>query len=236
MKKCGNKKRDIKMSLSAIGLYHYRYQNAREVIYIDTIKENRTKYIGGSDIPTLLGYNKNKTVEELIQEYVCNSKTFEGNQYTEYGNLMEDKIRSYFNNEYGFDAQACSILFENRNIRCNTDGLDRDKNIIVEIKTNNGKHTNTFDYELQMQLYMWAFGVNEGYLVQYERHKDFYSGIMFDLHSTPNYFNLEFDSKKIRVKKIERKELIIKQILNHIQYFWCEVNKLKQHRNGEKND
>lgn len=195
---------------------------------MDTVKENRTHYIGGSDIPTLLGYNKNKTLNELVFEYVTGIRDFEGNKYTAYGNFMEDKIRSYFNNNFCFNAQPSSIIFEHKKIRCNTDGLDREKNIIVEIKTNNGKHTNTFDYELQMQLYMWAFGVNEGYLVQYERPKDFYSGIDYELHSAPEYFNLEFNPAKVSVKKIERKNLIIDHILNHIMYFWDIVNEKRE--------
>lgn len=197
------------------------------MIYIDTIKENRTHYIGGSDVPTILNLNKNKNYQILLSEYVKDHKSFEGNEYTEYGNLMESTIRNFFNKEYGFNATPNYIMFEDKKIRCNCDGLDRDSNIIIEIKTNNGKHTNTLDYEVQMQLYMWAFGVNEGYLIQYERPKNFYKGIIYEMHHSPEYFNLEFDPNNITVKKIKRSNPLIDHILKNINTFWEDVNKLK---------
>lgn len=193
---------------------------------MDTVKSNRIYYIGGSDIPTLLGLNKQKSYDELLEVYKGKSEnTFDGNIYTEYGNLMEHTIRDYINIKLGINAIPDCRIFKNRKIRCNTDGYDKEKNIIIEIKTNNGKHSNTIDYEVQMQLYMWAFNCDKGYLVQYKRPTEFYNGIIFDIHSTAEYFNLEFDSNNVSIKEIKRSNNMITYILHKIKDFWQEVER-----------
>lgn len=195
---------------------------------MDTIKNNRHLYIGGSDIPCLLGLNRYKPYNDLIKDYIDKiGITFYGNEYSEYGNLMEDEIRDYINKTYKLYAVPDCRVFENEKIRCNTDGYDKKNNVIIEIKTNNGKHTNTFDYEVQMQLYMWAFNVDKGYLVQYKRPKNFYTGIMYEIHPEHKYFNLDFNPKNIKVKEIKRSNNLIEFILDKIKLFWQDVEKEK---------
>ena len=70
------------------------------VIKMIDVTINRDKYIGGSDLPTILGLNKvyNKSIIQFAREklkLVYNS--FDGNEYTEYGNIMEPKMRDYLN-------------------------------------------------------------------------------------------------------------------------------------------
>lgn len=191
---------------------------------IDTVKDNRLSFIGGSDIPTLLGYSQFKTREELIEQYKNKLSNNIPSEYTEYGNLMEEKIRKYINEKYNIDANPRCRTYENKKIRCNTDGYDVKNNLILEIKTNSGNHNNTFDYELQMQLYMWAFKCDKGLLVQYKRPKNFYTGIVFSIHNGKEYFNLDFDPSNITVKEIKRNDEIIEHILNEIEKFWKEIN------------
>ncbi|WP_054637162.1 YqaJ viral recombinase family protein [Thalassobacillus sp. C254] len=88
--------------------------------------EKRELYVGGSDVPTLLGINKYKTPYELALEKVGLKKSdFKGNEYTQYGNVMEPQIRDYINvvNETHF-VEATKI---GEGIRSNTDGYDQDQ-------------------------------------------------------------------------------------------------------------
>lgn len=192
---------------------------------MNTITKNRRFYIGGSDVPILTGYSKFKNYETLLCEYSTGEFNFESSEYTKYGNLMEPIIRDYINKELKLNAKPAYRIKKDKRIRCNTDGYDIDKKVIIEIKTNNGKHPNTFDYELQMQLYMWAFNVTEGYLVQYERPNNFYSGVLFDINNEEKYFNLEFNPDKIKIKKIKRSKPLVHNILQKIELFWKEVDK-----------
>lgn len=192
---------------------------------MNTITKNRRFYIGGSDVPVLTGYSKFKNYDTLLREYVTGEFNFDSSEYTKYGNLMEPIIRGYINKELKLNSKPAYRIKKDKRIRCNTDGYDKDKKVIIEIKTNNGNHSNTFDYELQMQLYMWAFNATEGYLVQYERPDDFYSGVLFDVNNEEKYFNLEFNPEKIKIKKIKRSKPLVHSILLKIELFWKEVDK-----------
>lgn len=199
---------------------------------MDTVKTNRHKYIGGSDIPTLLGINQYKTKTELINQYVSQEENNITSEYALYGNYMEESIRVYANSLLGYNCSPAYKIIEDKKIRCNTDGYDKNANVIFEIKTNNGKHNNTFDYEVQMQLYMWAFDVDKGFLIQYERPTDFYTGFHHS-HIQPEYFDLTFDTSKVKIKEIKRNKEIINVILNEITVFWETVDKLKK---GDENE
>ena len=55
-----------------------------------SVKEDRNLYIGGSDVPIILGISPFKTRYELLLEKAqIEESMFEGNAYTEYGNVME---------------------------------------------------------------------------------------------------------------------------------------------------
>lgn len=200
---------------------------------MDTVKDNRYKYIGGSDIPTLLNISKFKNREELLQQYLQQQLIDFSSEYALYGTYMEENIRVYANSVLGYNCAPAYTIFEDKRIRCNTDGYDKDANIIFEIKTNNGKHNNTMDYELQMQLYMWAFNANKGYLIQYERPTEFYYGY-HSSHTGTEYFNLEFNPDRVSIKEIKRNEFIIKYILNEIEKFWSEIDQLRENLRKDK--
>ena len=62
------------------------------------VKVDREKYIGGSDIPIIMGISHFKTRFDLLLEKAkLKENDFDGNDYTEYGNTMEPKIRQYIN-------------------------------------------------------------------------------------------------------------------------------------------
>lgn len=191
---------------------------------MNSVTKNRRHYIGGSDVPIILGYSKFKHCNTLLYEYITGNFNFEDSEYTKYGNLMEPLIRDYINKELDLNAKPAYRINKGKRIRCNTDGYDKDKKVIIEIKTNNGKHSNTFDYELQMQLYMWMFNVKNGYLVQYERPSNFYTGVLYNVNSDEKYFNLEFNPEKIKIKKINRSKPLVYKILQEINLFWEKVD------------
>jgi len=176
------------------------------------VKLNRNLYVGGSDVPTILGLNKYKTQYELAQEKVGIVKSeFKGNEYTQYGNIMEPQIRDYVNAVNEVDFVPDTRIDNEIGVRSNTDGWDANYDIILEIKTH-GKNPNMKVYEAQMQLYMYQFGANGGWLALYER---------------PNDFDTEFDSDRLNIQEIERDEEYIQKILDAIETFWIRCEFLK---------
>lgn len=174
------------------------------------VTENRHLYIGGSDVPTILGINKYKTQYELALEKTgIKSSEFKGNEYTQYGNVMEPQIRDYIN------AVNMPTFIEatktGDGIRSNVDGYDDEHKIILEIKTH-GKTPTIKSYEAQMQLYMYHFDCEFGWLAMYERPED---------------FDAEFDPDRLEIKEVERDDEYIQKILEAIDTFWIRCEFLK---------
>ncbi|ENH96702.1 phage-related protein, endonuclease of lambda exonuclease [Gracilibacillus halophilus YIM-C55.5] len=188
------------------------------------VTKNRNLYVGGSDIPTILGINKYKTQFELAQEKVgIKPNEFKGNEYTEFGNIMEPQIRDYINavnsiHEVHFKEKT--MVDEERNIRSNVDGFDAEYGLLLEIKTH-GKNLDTKPYIAQMQLYMWHLGIEEGWLALYER---------------PDNFDTEFDPNRLQIEVIERDDEFIQKILNAIETFWIRCEFLKDNPNAAEQE
>lgn len=185
------------------------------------VTENRNIYIGGSDVPTILGINKFMTPYQLARQKAGIEKsTFKGNEYTEFGNILEPQIRDYINavNETNFYPDT--TIDEERMIRGNCDGLDADYNMLLEIKTH-GKHLDTKTYIPQMQLYMYVFNLVEGWLALYERPED---------------FDLEFDSVRLKTRVIKRDDTYIQEILTAISDFQNRVEWLKDNPGASEDD
>jgi len=178
----------------------------------DNVTKNRNIYVGGSDIPTILGLNKYKTQFELAQEKVGIKKSeFKGNEYTQFGNVMEPQIRDYINavNETNFTPET--KIDQTRNIRSNTDGYDFENNLILEIKTH-GANPNLKVYDAQMQLYMAQFGCDTGWLALYKR---------------PDNFDVEFDSSRLKIEVVARDDDYVNRIYEAIETFWIRCEFLK---------
>ena len=176
------------------------------------VTQNRNIYVGGSDVPTILGLNKYKTQYELAKEKVGIKKSeFKGNEYTQFGNVMEPQIRDYINavNETNFQPET--RIDQGRNIRSNTDGYDFENNLILEIKTH-GANPNLKAYDAQMQLYMGQFGCDTGWLALYKR---------------PDNFDAEFDSSRLKIEVVERDDDYVNQIYEAIETFWIRCEFLK---------
>jgi putative phage-type endonuclease len=179
----------------------------------DNVKKGREKLVGGSEIPALLGISKYKTQFDLaLEKTMIKPSDFTGNEYTEYGNVMEPQIRDYINALNGTFFVPDTKIDRNRGMRSNTDGYDAENNLILEIKTH-GKSLDIKPYVAQMQLYMYQFGVEYGWLALYQR---------------PDNFDVEFDAAHLEIKVIERDQEYIDRILNAIDTFWIRCEYLKE--------
>ena len=184
----------------------------------DNVTKNRESFIGGSDIPTILGINKYKKQDELALEKAgLVEREFITNQYIQFGNILEPQIRDYINavNQTNFVEET--YIDEEKAIRSNVDGIDKEENILLEIKTH-GANPAMKVYEVQMQLYMYQSGAEVGWLALYQRPKD---------------FDIEFDRNNLRIVEIERDEELIQDILNKVEAFWKQCQQLKKETTNE---
>ena len=152
----------------------------------ETVKQDRDKYIGGSDIPVIMNLSPFKSRFDLLLEKAgYKEDTFEGNVYTEYGNKLEPKIRDYVNSIKNFaldidkkpfvegkhirEAEADEVI----GVRIHTDG--ENESAILEIKTTSQIYDKVDDYKrylVQLLFYMVNTGKPYGVLAVYDRPED----------------------------------------------------------------
>jgi len=195
---------------------------------------DRHKYVGGSDLPSILGLNSKygtKIFEFAKEKVGIIPKTFKGNQFTKYGQLMEPTIRDYINSTYGAKYVEDTIIDTDRKYRGNTDGIDPLTEIpILEVKTF-GKELDVVYYEAQCQFYMETFNQPACRLVGYKRPDDFYTGVDYELEFGDEYFNLEFNENRIEEHIIYRNKDKWFKIENRIEAFKNACEKLKENPN-----
>lgn len=176
---------------------------------------DRDKYIGGSDIPIIMGISPFKSRYDLLLEKAgLKENDFEGNAYTEYGNVLEPKIREYINTTY--DKEFVEGKHYNGDIRIHTDGEDKD--CILEIKTTSQIHENVDDYKVylvQLLFYMQETKRKIGYLAVYER---------------PSNFDENFDKDRLKVYGIDIGDYqdLLEQINKTVDQFRIDLEKLKE--------
>ena len=147
----------------------------------ESVKQDRDKYIGGSDIPIIMEISSFKSRYDLLLEKAgLKDNDFSGNVYTEYGNTMEPKIREYVNRSFKvpFRFKEGKHVREAEDgepigIRCHTDGENQE--YILEIKTTSQIYDNVDEYKsylVQLLFYMMETERKSGLLVVYERPED----------------------------------------------------------------
>ena len=186
--------------------------------------------MGASDLSAIFNISKYKTQFELAKEKILDCTSSEtSNEYAKYGQLMEPKIREYVNNDLYINFVEDSKTIEELKIRGNVDGIDRENNIMLEIKTNKGELTQSElePYLLQIQLYLYIYNLDVCILAQYKRPENFYKGTLFELENGEEHFNLEFDPRNLTMTNIHRDEAKIKEILSQIKLFWKRVEMLR---------
>ena len=147
----------------------------------ETVKQDREKYIGGSDIPVIMNLSPFKSRFDLLLEKAgYKENDFDGNIYTEYGNTLEPKIRDYINsmridNQVFVEGKHTREAQDNEIIgaRCHTDG--ESETTILEIKTTSTVYKTVSEYKIylvQLLFYMLETGKTNGLLAVYERPED----------------------------------------------------------------
>lgn len=176
---------------------------------------DRDKYIGGSDVPVIMGISSFKTRWELLQEKAgLKENDFTGNKYTEYGKVMEPLIRDYVNRKQRNKFKPNQII--NGDIRCNTDGFNG--SCVLEIKTTSTIYDTVDEYKVylvQLLLYMQENGVKKGKLAVYSRPED---------------FSTEFDAERLQIHDITASEYksLTDSVNAEIDRFRADLERLKQ--------
>lgn len=176
---------------------------------------NRHNYIGGSDIPVIMGISTFKTRYELLLEKAgLKEDDFEGNKYTEYGQALEPKIREHINQIYNTTFEPNRIIKDD--LRCHSDGFNGEA--ILEIKTTSHIFETVDEYKVylaQLILYMQMNKVKKGILAVYERPED---------------FSEEFDADRLTPYEIDIKDYkdLLEEVNNEIDRFRADLARLKE--------
>lgn len=176
---------------------------------------DRDKYIGGSDIPVILGISKFKTRWQLLLEKAgLEESTFSGNRFTLYGHVIEPQIRKHINLTYNTQFVPNRVI--DGDIRCHTDGFNGE--CVLEIKSTSDIHPTVEGYKVylvQLVKYMEENKVQRGILAVYERPED---------------MNPVFDPKRLQVFEITMEDY--RNLLNHvnkeIDRFRTDLERLKE--------
>lgn len=144
----------------------------------DTVTKDRNLFIGGSDIPAIMGISPFTSRFDLLKYKTGDEENeFNGNEFTEYGNVMEEKIRNFVNT-LGWNFKEDKIILtdsEVLSIRYHADGTDKANKTVLEVKTTSQMRHDVNDYKVylvQLLTGMWAFGYDNGVLAVYERPDD----------------------------------------------------------------
>jgi hypothetical protein len=136
------------------------------------VSQDRDKYIGGSDIPAILGISKFTTRWQLLLEKAgLEERTFSGNRYTEYGHIIEPQIREHINFVYNTNFVPNRVI--NGDLRLHTDGFNGQ--CVLEIKSTSDIHSTVDGYKsylVQLVKYMEQNEVQNGMLAVYHRPED----------------------------------------------------------------
>lgn len=176
---------------------------------------DRDKYIGGSDIPVILGISSFKTRWQLLLEKAgLEENTFHGNVYTEYGHNMEPCIRHHVNLQYNTNFVPNRVI--DGDIRCHTDGFNG--KCVLEIKTTSTVYAKAEDYKVylcQLTKYMEENGVEDGILAVYERPED---------------LSLSFDAQRLQVFEIRLDDYrdLLNTVNREINRFREDLKRLKE--------
>jgi putative phage-type endonuclease len=186
-----------------------------------SVKEDRYKFIGGSDIPCILNLSPFKTRFQLLLEKAqLEDDEFDGNAYTEYGNEMEGKIRDFINKTYKTNFVEGKHVIEAKGdeiigIRCHTDGENEDT--ILEVKTTSEIHEELSDYKIylvQILFYMLETGKSNGMLAVYARPED---------------MSTEFDADRLQIFRFTAdkfKDLLL-DIVHAVDAFIQDLKKVR---------
>lgn len=147
----------------------------------------RCNYITASDVGTLLGINKYKTLPVLVREKKEKVNLTESTVAMDFGNVMEKTILRCFEHKSGITVQ----MFDNNiavnsdypRLSCSLDGLSEDGECVIDAKMTSGGAAHQWgkkeypcgvppQYYAQMQAQMLVTGTKIGYLAVLKKPDD----------------------------------------------------------------
>ena len=186
------------------------------------VTEDRDKYIGGSDIPAILGISKFTTRWQLLlQKAGLEDRSFAGNRFTEYGHIIEPQIREHINQVYRTIFVPNRVI--NGDIRYHADGFNGD--CVLEIKSTSDIYSSADSYKVylvQLLKGMEENHVTKGKLAVYERPEDLnpvfdpmrlqvFDSRMEDYQNLLNHVNKEIDKFRADLKRLKENPLLSEQ-------------------------
>jgi hypothetical protein len=183
---------------------------------------DRDKYIGGSDIPAILGISKFTSRWQLLLEKAgLEVRPFGGNRYTEYGHIIEPQIRDHINQVYRTIFVPNRVI--NGDIRYHADGFNGD--CVLEVKSTSEIYSTVDGYKVylvQLLKGMEENHVTKGKLAVYERPEDLNPVFdpmrlqVFDIHMEDyqnllNHVNKEIDKFRADLKRLKENPLLSEQ-------------------------
>lgn len=190
-----------------------------------SVEEDRNLYIGGSDIPIIMGISPFKTYYQLLKEKVgIEEPEHVDTPYVEYGNVMEEVIRNYINQEYKTNYIEDKKI--DNDIRCHVDGVDKIIEEIIEIKTTSKIHKRVRTYKyyiVQLLFYMMKYTYKKGKLNVYKRDEEF-------LNKTPEQWVKDFDPKRLNIYdiKIDDFQDWVEEIKQAVEKFRIDKKRLEE--------
>lgn len=176
---------------------------------------DRDKYIGGSDLPCIMGISSFKKRWQLLLEKAgLEEITFSGNAYTRYGHIIEPQIRKHINLVYNTNFQPSRVI--DGDLRLHTDGFNGE--CILEIKSTSDVHGVVDGYKsylVQLVKYMEKHGVEKGILAVYDRPED---------------MNPVFDAKRLQVFNISMDDYkpMLAKVNSELDRFRVDLARLKE--------
>ena len=182
---------------------------------------DRDKYIGGSDIPAILGISKFKTRWKLLLEKAgLEENTFKGSRITEYGHIIEPQVRNHLSLTYNTNFVPNRVI--NGDIRYHSDGFDGKR--VLEVKSTVDIFSTADAYKVylvQLLKGMEENGVDEGILAVYHR-PDFdpvfdpsrlqvFGIVMDDYRNLLAYVNREIDKFRVDLERLKENPLLSEQ-------------------------
>ena len=186
------------------------------------VSQDRDKYIGGSDIPVILGISKFKSRWQLLLEKAgLEESSFSGNRYTEYGHYIEPFIRDHINLTYNTQFVPNRVI--DGDIRCHTDGFNGE--CVLEIKSTSDIHSTVDGYKVylvQLVKYMEENEVQRGILAVYDRPEDMnpvfdatrlqvFEIVLDDYRNLLNHVNRELDKFRADLERLKENPLLTEQ-------------------------
>lgn len=183
---------------------------------------DRDKYIGGSDIPAILGISKfTSRWQLLLQKAGLEERTFTGNRFTEYGHIIEPQIREHINLIYKTNFVPNRVI--NGDIRYHSDGFNGEK--VLEVKSTSDIYSTVDGYKVylvQLLKGMEENGVTEGILAVYHRPEDLnpvfdpqrlqiFGVVKDDYQNLLNHVNREIDKFRVDLERLKENPLLSEQ-------------------------